>query len=91
MKMKLRKGTHLYWIKNHPKDVTLCPLCNSPLSGCHIGEFCSKKNCPYVDGVAWLTKAQVKKFKNKIEYTYGEAMARAKENTERDEKQNKKV
>lgn len=74
--MKIRKGTHLYWIKVHPKDVTLCPLCNTPLSGCHIGEFCPTKKCPYVDGVAWLTPAQVKKFKDKIDCKYSEALKR---------------
>ena len=84
MKMKLRKGTHLYWIKNHPTDVALCPLCNSKLAVCHIGEFCSKKYCPYADGVAWLTKAQVKRFKNKIGVTYSDAMARAAENTKKE-------
>ena len=87
--MKLRRGTHLYWIKVHPTNPSLCPLCNSPLKGCHIGEYCGKEGCPYVDGVAWLNKTQVKKFKNKIDCSYGEAMARARENTLKDENRKK--
>lgn len=27
-----------------------CPICQSPLSGCHIGEFCSNPECRWVDG-----------------------------------------
>lgn len=42
----------------------LCPLCDAVLGGCHIGPFCN--HCPYVDGIAWLTPAQAKKYKSKL-------------------------
>ena len=41
-----------------------CPLCDAALSSCHIGVYCN--HCPYVDGIAWLTPIQVKKYKNKL-------------------------
>ena len=71
------KGKHLYWCNVNPKDPNLCPLCDSPLKGCHIGEYCGNKGCPYVDGVAWLTKQQVKKYGDKIKCSYASAVVTA--------------
>ena len=51
-----------YWVQI--KDYNKCPICNSPLAGCHIGEYCSKKGCCYVDGMAFLTSVQAKKYKD---------------------------
>ena len=65
---------HLYWIKNHPTDHNLCPLCEAPLKGCHIGDYCSNDGCGYVDGVCWLTEEQVKKFGNKVDISYAQSV-----------------
>lgn len=68
MQMKLRKKVKLYNIKERPDgNWKLCPLCDSELDSCHIGVFCSSKKCRYVDGIAFLTKGECKKFKDKIE------------------------
>jgi hypothetical protein len=56
----------LYWIKDNEKDSSLCPLCSSKLDSCHIGCFCSKPKCPYVDGGAFLTDNQAKKYRKHI-------------------------
>lgn len=55
----------LFWIKESERE-SCCPLCVSPLGHCSIGVYCKDKECPYVDGVAWLTPAQIQKFKSKI-------------------------
>ena len=55
----------IYWIKSN-KDSNKCPLCNTILKSCYIGTFCDKKGCKYVDGIANLTKAEAKKYKNKL-------------------------
>lgn len=55
-----------YSIKDNPKGFSFCPLCDSELSGCYLGMFCSKKECPYVDGIAWLTPAEAERFKDLI-------------------------
>lgn len=59
----MKANIKLYSIKSHP-DFRLCPLCNSVLSGCHVGEYCDK--CDYFNGYAWLTKKQAKKYQDKI-------------------------
>lgn len=45
----------------------LCPLCDAPLEGCHIGGYCSNKDCGYVDGSVWLLAAERERLKDKLE------------------------
>lgn len=55
----------LYMIKSNINP-NLCPLCNSELKFCHIGEYCSNDECSYVDGYANLTKKEALKYKDKL-------------------------
>lgn len=57
--------TKFYWLKNG-LDYMKCPLCDSKLASCHVGCYCSDKNCPYVDGGAFLTDKEAIKYKDKI-------------------------
>lgn len=68
MKMKLRRKVKLFNIKEREDgDSTLCPLCDSKLSGCHIGVFCSDEKCHYVDGVAFLNAEEQRRYSKKID------------------------
>jgi hypothetical protein len=68
MQLNRIKDVKLYHVKERVDEQwMLCPLCDSKLSGCHIGEYCSSEGCHYVDGVAWLNEEEFKKFKDKIE------------------------
>jgi len=54
----------LYWIAQ--KDDGLCVMCGSKMAYYHIGEYCSNRECKYVDGSADLTDEEVEKFKDVI-------------------------
>ena len=56
-----------YWvIPRKDGNSSLCPLCDSELKHCELGEFCSDKKCSYFDGRAALDRAGYEKFKDKI-------------------------
>lgn len=59
--------TKMYMVKSHSNH-NLCPVCESRLSGCHIGEYCDNEKCEgnYVDGYATFTSEQAKRFKDII-------------------------
>jgi hypothetical protein len=59
--------THFYSVKDHPTDHTKCNLCDSPLTGCHMGSYCSNEKCNYVDGSAWLTEKEAFRLRDKLE------------------------
>lgn len=60
----LKIETRSYWIKDNPKNPRLCPICDKPLIGCHLGEYCN--NCSYIDGSASLTEEEALKHSDKI-------------------------
>lgn len=57
------KKTKAYWMKVVDNK---CPICGTLLEQCHIGDYCPKDKCPYVDGWASLTEEQALKLKDKI-------------------------
>jgi hypothetical protein len=52
-----------YWINQHN---SVCVLCGHKIGGCHLGDYCTNPECPYVDGKATLTEEEAKKFKKFI-------------------------
>ena len=59
---------HLYNVKPRAdEDWTLCPLCDSKLKSCHIGEYCGDEKCGYVDGIVFLTDEEYELIKDKLE------------------------
>jgi len=68
-KKKIEKQkTFYYWVKPHPTDFNLCPICDSKLIMMDAeprGE-CSNKKCNYFDGVIKLTEKQAEVLKDKL-------------------------
>jgi hypothetical protein len=62
--MKTKSQSEFYWIKSNTDGI--CVLCNSKIHYCHVGEYCSNNECPYVDGMASLDADQAEKFKEYI-------------------------
>lgn len=62
---KKQETKFYYWIKSHPTDFNLCPLCDTKLEKSSDNEsFCSK--CAFRDGIARLTEKEAEKIKDKI-------------------------
>lgn len=55
----------LYEVHDNETDGK-CPLCEEKIAGCHIGSYCTNKNCGYVDGYAMLTLDKAKQLKEKL-------------------------
>jgi len=51
-----------YWVR--VKDPYKCPICDSNMSFCEMGDFC--QNCSYAYGVAKLTQKEANKHKDII-------------------------
>ncbi len=68
VKEKKEERRTAYFVKDNPTNRELCPICNHRLGSCHIGDYCGSEDCPgrYCDGIARLTKKQVKEFKDLI-------------------------
>lgn len=32
-------------------NFNLCPLCDTELKSCHLGNYCGNEKCGYVDGI----------------------------------------
>lgn len=57
--MKKRSNLIRYWVTRSDDKHDLCPICDSKLEGCHIGEFCVNNSCRWCDGSAILSPKQV--------------------------------